>query len=89
MQLCNYTCEQVFNCVQWLGDNIEEIDSALGGRVGASPFRGDQLTLRGGDSYIVIYLKEWILWDNNQDFHVVDDETFKKHYKLMETENAN
>lgn len=89
MQRCRYTFVTEMNCIQWNKTNFAEISELLGGKVAASPFSRDELTIRGGSSYVTVSFQDWILWDSNEEFTIVDHETFKRHYQLLESEDAN
>lgn len=79
----------VYDALQWTGSNQTEIFGHFGkGKIGLSPFDKSQLTMRGGDSYMIINLYDWILQDENGDVYIVTEESFNEYYKFAE-ENEN
>lgn len=84
MLKCRYNIPPIFDCVQWVGSNMDEIKQIFGGKVNTSPYSKDQITLKGGDSYVVVDLHDWILIDPEGNFHLVDKLTFDEYYELIE-----
>lgn len=75
----------VYEAIQWLGSNQSEIFEYFGkSKIGLSPFDKSQLSMRGGDSYLIINLFDWILQDEHNDLYIVSEESFNEFYKIME-----
>lgn len=84
MLKCKFNIPPIFDCIQWVGSNMDDIREMLGGKVDTSPFSRDQITLRGGNSYIIVDLHDWILRDPEGELHIVDKPTFDEYYDLVE-----
>lgn len=72
-----------FEGMQYTGTNTQAVLESFGdvARLNASPFKPDQITIQGGDAYMIVDPTDWILRDEQGSLYVCPDEYFKENYE--------
>lgn len=79
--------DPTYKAIQWNGNNGKEIVDACGhnAKLDTSPYSDTQLTMKGGDCYIVIDLGDWIcINEADGEVGVITDEALKEHYEIID-----
>jgi len=85
MQRCRPKATVHYQAIQWTGKNVKELVEAIGdvAKLSASPYSEDQITIQGGDSYLIVEPGQWIL-KSDHEVMIVDEASFKNNFEMLD-----